>query len=197
MVSKLTAVIVVLGVLVLAGNAHAFKGKGVVLNKGTAVSMGGSLSFDGSLVDIATLNTYAGTVNFPTNPALSGPFRGQSISEYSVGKTACNFTGVFGEKETGVSLSLVGLLAATDGASGSIFFAGIPEDTSGCISEATGAYTITEVDVIFAGVGVFKGAIGNVAYTNTGFTLGPPVAAGALGFFQWGKAKGIMTIKTP
>jgi hypothetical protein len=182
--------------LFLAGSVHAMTTlKGAATTKGTAVTIGGSLSFDGSTLHVAVLSTYAGTVTFPTKPSLSGAFHGQEVSEYSTGVTPCTFTGVFGEGESGVNLNLVGSMAASDGSFGSAFFVG--NTGTGCLSPTTGAFTITETDTMYAGLGSFKNATGNIAYTTTGFTLGPPVAAGAFGFFQWGKSKQKITVLLP
>jgi hypothetical protein len=186
---KLAATAFVANLFLVVG---AFAFTGTVVNKGTAVSLGGSISFDGSTVDEATLVTYQGTVLFPTRPDLSGAFHGQGVAEFSIGTTPCSFTGVFGENENGVNLSLVGSMYATDGPFGTAFFTGTT--ATGCIS-ATGAFQYTETDTLVAGLGAVKGATGHLTYTDTGFTLGPPVAKGAYGFFQWGKAKGTMTIK--
>lgn len=195
--SKLTriAVLAIATCLFLKGSAYAVTIKGTSVVKGTDVSIGGSFSFDGSTLDIAALTTYSGTVTFPTRPSLSGAFHGQEVNEYSSGTTPCTFTGVFGESESGVNLSLVASVAASDGTFGSAFFIGTTG--TGCESLTTGAFTVTETDAMFAGLGGFKNATGSVTSTTVGFTLGPAVKTGAFGFFQWGKAKQKVTVNLP
>ena len=117
------------------------------------------------------------------------------VSELSVGSTPCTFTGVFGEAESGVNTSLVGAICAQDGLLGSLFYSGT--SANGCFSPTTGAFISTQSNVIFAGTGVFKGATGSGSYTLKGFTLGPPPATGAFGFFQWSRASGKITVTLP
>src|SRR5579863_6812002 len=147
------AVTAVIANFFLVASGFAFTGS--VVNRGTAVSQGGSISFDGRSVDEAALLTYSGTVVFPTKPSLSGAFHGQGVTEYSIGVTPCSFTGPFGEAETGVNLSLVGSMFATDGAFGTGFFTGAT--ATGCIA-ANGTFQYTETDNLVAGLGALKGA---------------------------------------
>ncbi len=161
---------------------------------GEAVSIGSSFSFDGVKVNNATLSTFSGSCNFPTDPSLDGSLTGQSVSEYSIDISTCSFTGVFGEHEpaTGTdvtgTLTLVGSAGASNGADGSAFSFG--ETGTGCIDETDGAFTVTETDFLTGGpTGPLKGATGTQTYTNVGFTLAPAPTAGSFGFFQWGKVK--------
>jgi hypothetical protein len=62
------AVLTVSAGLLLATAAQAKTFNGTFTNRGTAVSIGGSLSFDGSTTSIATLATFAGISSFQTNP---------------------------------------------------------------------------------------------------------------------------------
>jgi hypothetical protein len=179
--------------LAAAAQARTFKCTGT--NRGTAVSIGGSFSFDGSKISIAALNTFAGHSECKHKESLGGDFHGQGVNEYNIGTTPCSFTGPFGESEKGLDTTLVGIAYAIDGANGSAFYVGKSE--SGCFSASTGAFFATETDELFAGTGVFAGATGTTTYTVVGFVLGPPPATGALGFFEWFRIKGTSTVTLP
>jgi hypothetical protein len=169
--------------------------KGTCNTVGEAVSIGSSFSFDGVTVNNASLSTFSGSCNFPTDPNLDGSLTGQSVSEYStdIGKP-CSFTGVFGEPEpaspsdvTG-TLTLVGLASASNGAEGSAFAFG--ETGTGCVDDTDGAFTVTETDALLGGpTGPLKNATGTQTYTDVGFTLAPAPTAKSFGFFQWGRVK--------
>ncbi len=196
MLSKLTGIVVLalsVGVF-LAPKADAKTFKGTFHSRGTAVSMGGSFSFDtADTTSTAALGTGSGTSIFPKKPILGGAYSFQSVSEYSEGTTSCSFTGVFGESETGVNLDFIGSASAVDGPLGSTFYGGA--SGSGCINLTSGEFTVTETDTLFAGTGIYKGATGSSTYTEVGFTLAPP--AGGLGFFQWAEANGKTSVTLP
>jgi hypothetical protein len=78
---------------------------------------------------------------------------------------------------------------------GSLFYSNT--SASGCLSLTTGAYTLTQTNAIFAGIGVFKGATGTGSFTLKGFTLGPTPGGGAFGFFQWARGNGKLTVTLP
>ena len=179
--------------LATAAQAKTFKCRST--NRGTAVSIGGSFSFDGSTTSIAALNTFAGHTECKHKDSFSGDFHGQGVNEYSIGTTPCSFTGVFGESENGLDTTLVGIVYAIDQEKGSTFWTGKSE--SGCFSSSTGAFFATETDELFAGTGIFAGATGTTTYTVSGFVLGPPPATGALGFFEWFQIKGTNTLTLP
>jgi hypothetical protein len=195
--SRLTGIAVLalsVGVF-LAPVADAGTFKGTFHSRETYVSIGGSLSFDGSTTSTAVLGRGSGASIFPTKPILGGAYNDTGVGEVHVGTTSCTFTGVFGEAETGVKTSLIGSVTASDGPLGSTFYFGT--SLSGCVSLTTGAFISTETDTLFAGTGVYKGGTGTATYTSVGFTLGPPVAAGAFGFFQWARSTGKITITLP
>jgi hypothetical protein len=181
--------------LLLATVAQAKTFKCTATNRGTAVSIGGSFSFDGSKTSIAALNTFAGHSECKHKPSLGGDSHGQGVNEYNIGTTPCTFTGIFGESENGVDTTLVGIVYAIDQEKGSTFWTGKSE--SGCFSPSTGAFSATETDDLVAGTGVFAGATGTTTYTVVGFVLGPPPATGALGFFEWFRIKGTSTVTLP
>lgn len=169
--------------------------KGTCNSVGEAVSIGSSFSFDGVTVNDASLNTFSGSCNFPTDPSLNGALTGQGVSEYSTDiSKSCSFTGAFGEHEpesttdvTG-TLTLVGSASASNGADGSAFSFG--ETGTGCIDLNDGDFTVTETDFLIGGpTGPLKNATGTQTYTNVGFTLAPTPTAKSFGFFQWGKVK--------
>lgn len=197
MVSRLTAIAVFalsVGVF-LVPTADAGTFRGTFSSKCTDVSIDGLLSFDGSSTSSEALVTCSIKSIFPTKPILGGDSDLQGVSEFSVVGASCNFTGVFGEAETGVTTSVVGALYAQDGLLGSLFYSNTLG--TGCLSLTTGAYTLTEATAIFAGVGVFKGATGTGSFTLKGFTLGPPPATGSAGFFQWARGNGKITVHLP
>ena len=167
--------------------------KCVFHSKQTAVSIGASFTFDGK-TDTDALGTGSGTSVCPTKPILGGAYTFQGVNETSIGTTVCNFTGVFGEAETGVETTLIGSASAVDGALGAAFYAASVSG-SGCLSLTTGEFTFTEVDALFAGTGIYKGATGISTYTSVGFTLAP--GAGGTGFFQWSRTNGKGTITLP
>ena len=167
--------------------------KCVFHSKQTAVSIGASFTFDGKTENDA-LSTGSGTSVCPAKPILGGAFTFQGVSETSTGDSSCSFTGVFGEAETGVDITLIGSASALDGALGATFYAATVSG-SGCLSLTTGAFTFTEVDALFAGTGVYKNATGISTYTSVGFTLAP--SAGGTGFFQWSRTNGKVTITFP
>jgi hypothetical protein len=181
--------------LLLATVAQAKTIKCTVTNRGTAVSIGGSFSFDGSTTSIAALNTFAGSIECEHKHSFSGDFHGQGVNEYSTGTTPCKFTGIFGESENGFDTKLVGIVYAIDQENGSTFWIGKSE--SGCFSPSTGTFFATETDDMVAGTGVFEGVTGTATYTVTGFVLGPPPATGALGLFEWFQIKGTNTLTIP
>jgi hypothetical protein len=181
--------------LLLATAAQAKTIKCTATNRGTAVSIGGSFSFDGSTTSIAALNTFAGSIECKHKHSFSGDFHGQGVNEYSTDTTPCTFTGIFGESENGFDTKLVGIVYAIDQENGSTFWTGKSE--SGCFNPSTGAFSATETDELVAGTGVFAGVTGTTTYTVTGFVLGPPPATGALGFFEWFQIKGTNTLTLP
>ena len=181
--------------LLLATVAHAKTIKCTATIRGTAVSIGGSFSFDGSTTSIAALNTFAGSIECEHKHSFSGDFHGQGVSEYSTGTTPCRFTGIFGESENGFDTKLVGIVYAIDQENGSTFWIG--ESESGCFSPSTGTFSATETDDMVAGTGVFEKVTGTTTYTMTGFVLGPPPATGALGLFEWFQIKGTNTLTIP
>ena len=193
--SAVIAVLTLSAGLLLATAAQAKTFTCTATDRGTAVSIGGSFSFDGSKTSIAALNTFAGHSECKHKESLGGDFHGQGVNEYIVGTTPCSFTGPFGENENGLDTKLVGIAYAIDGAKGSAFYVGKSE--SGCFSPSTGAFFATETDQLFAGTGVFAGATGTTTYTVVGFVLGPPPAPGALGFFEWFQVKGTLTVTLP
>ena len=195
MISRLTGIaIVAISLGALAPTADAGTFKGTFHARSTAVSIG-SVSFDGSSVWTAALGTGSGASVFPTNPSLGGAYSFQGVNEVSTGATPCNFTGVFGEAESGVNIDLVGSVTASNGPLGSTFYAGT--SGTGCLSFATGAFTFTETDALFAGTGVYKGATGHATFTEVGFDLGPPAATGSFGFFDWARSSGKITVILP
>jgi hypothetical protein len=181
--------------LFLVPTADAGTFKGTFSSKCTDVSIDGLLSFDGSSTSAEALVTCSINSIFPTKPILGGASDLHGVTEFSVGVTPCNFVGVFGEAENGVTTSVVGALYVQDGLSGSLFYSNT--SANGCLSLTTGAYTLTETNAIFAGIGTFKGATGTGSFTLKGFTLGPAPAAGAFGFFQWAKGNGKITVHLP
>jgi hypothetical protein len=181
--------------LLLAPVADAGSFKGAFHSRCTDINIGGLLSFDGSKTSLEAQVRCSSKSIFPTNPSFGGASDIDGVTELSVGSTPCSFTGVFGEAEAGVNTNLVGAVFSEDKLLGSLFFSGT--SGSGCFSPTTGAFTFTQSNAIFAGTGVFKGATGSGTYTLTGFTLGPPAAAGAFGFFQWSRANGKETITLP
>ncbi len=181
--------------LLLATAAQAKTFRCTATNRGTAVGIGGSFSFDGSTTSIAALNTFAGNIECKHKHSLSGDFHGQGVNQYNTGTTPCTFTGLFGETENGLDTTLVGIVYAIDQQNGSTFWSGKSE--SGCFSASTGAFSATETDELFAGTGVFAGATGTTTYTVVGFVLGPPPATGASGFFEWFQIKGTETLTLP
>ena len=200
MLSKLVGIAVAalsVGLLLAtpAAQARTRTVNGTCNTVGEAVSIGGSLSFDGSTVNIATLSTFSGSCNFPTDPDLDGSLTGQSVSEYSTDiSKPCSFTGVFGEHEPATStdvtgtLTLVGSAGASNGANGSAFSFG--ETGTGCVDDTDGAFTVTETDALLGGpTGPLKNATGTQTYTNVGFTLAPAPTAKSFGFFEWGRVK--------
>ena len=185
--SAAIAVLVLFVGLLRAPVAQAKTIKCTATNRGTAVSLGGSFSFDGSTTSIAALNTFAGSIECKHKHSFSGDFRGQGMNEYSTGTTPCTFTGIFGESENGFDTKLVGIVYAIDQENGSTFWTGKSE--SGCFNPTSGAFSATETDEMVAGTGVFAGVTGTTTYTVTGFVLGPPPATGTLGLLNGFKSK--------
>ena len=108
--------------LLLATVAEAKTIKCTVTNRGTAVSIAGTFSFDGSTTSITALNTFAGSIECEHKHSFSGDFHGQGVNEYSTGTTPCKFTGIFGESENGFDTKLVGIVYAIDQENGSTFW---------------------------------------------------------------------------
>jgi hypothetical protein len=211
MLSKLTgiAVLAFSASLLLATSAvQAAKTKivkGTFSNKGEAVSIGSSFSFDGVTVNDASLVSYSGSASFAADPSLNESFTGQAVAEYNTDTSIpCTFIGVFGESEpakntdvTG-TLTLVGYAFASNGSNGSTLF-GLGQTATGCIDVTDGAYSLVQTDEFKGGpTGPLKNAIGTQTYTNVGLGLAPSGAAGSFGFFQWGMAKrGKITLQIP
>jgi hypothetical protein len=194
--SAVIAVLTLSAGLLLAQVANAETFKGTFRSRCTDINIAGLLSFDGSNTSLEAQVRCSSKSSFPTNPSFGGASNIDGVTELSVVlSTSCSFTGVFGEAEAGVKTKLVGAVFSEDKLLGSLFFSGT--SGSGCFSPTTGAFTFTQSNALFAGTGVFEGATGSGSYTLTGFTLGPPPAAGAFGFFQWSKADGKETITLP
>jgi len=196
MLSRLTGIAVFalsVGVFLVSVADAKTTYKCVFHSKQTAVSIGASFTFDGK-TDTDALGTGSGTSVCPKKPILGGAYTFQGVNETSIGTAVCNFTGVFGEAETGVQTTLIGSASAVDGALGTTFYAASVSG-SGCLSLTTGAFTFTEIDALFAGTGIYTGATGISTYTSVGFTLAP--GAGGTGFFQWSRTNGKGTITLP
>lgn len=181
------------GLLFAVPNAHALKCH--FRSKAETVSIGGSFSYDGA--SSAGLVSFTSKTVCPTRPEFNSTASGEGVNEWNVGTDPCpSFTGPFGETESGpslVAMTLVGSATAGNGSGASFFNYG--QSGTGCINLDDGVFAGTETDVVVIGTGTFKGKTGTQTQTFTGFTLAPPPASGAYGFFNWSKAKGTVQIK--
>ena len=195
MLSRLTGITVVallVGVFLVPVADAATTYKCVFHTRQTALSIGALFSFDGTTTDDA-LVLGSGTALCPTKPDLGGAYNSEEVNEVSIGSSPCSFTGLFGEAENGVTVTLVGASSASDLPNGSLFYGSFTGSGSGCIS-TSGAFTFTETDTLFGGTGIYKRQMGGSAtYTSVGLTL----ATGATGFFQWSRTSGKSKITLP
>jgi hypothetical protein len=136
-----------------------------------------NFSFDG--VTPATLVTFSGSDN------VGGPFTGQEVAEYSA--TGANCTAPDGSE--GKVFDLVQGVEVVTYQKGQLYTAGAgASDGSGCQSNTTGSFTVSQTHAVTGGTGKFVNASGTYGGTSIGQALAAPGtplgSSGIFGAFQ-------------
>lgn len=167
----IAGVIVVL--MVLKSTAFAKKANSGSLS-GTFVTA--NFSFDG--ISPAILVTFSGTDNI-------GPFTGQEVSEYFPTGNSC----IAPDGSGGTVFDLVQGVEVVTYGQGQLYTAGAGTSAgSGCRSNVTGSFIVSQMHSVTGGTGRFANASGTYGGTSIGQTLAapgtPPGSFGVFGAFQ-------------
>ena len=172
-VSKITVIAGLVAVLIVSGPL-AFA-KTIQSNKGSlsGTFVTANFSFDG--VAPAILVTFSGTDN------IGGPFTGQEVGEYSATGISCTAP----DGTDGTVFDLVQGVEVVTYQQGQLYTAGAGASAgSGCRSNTTGSFTVSQTHSVTGGTGKFVNASGAYGGTSIGQTLAAPgTPAGSLGVF--------------
>jgi hypothetical protein len=173
--NKCSKVILIGGLvaLLVASGPLAFA-KTILTNKGSlsGTFVTANFSFDGLP---AILVTFSGTDN------IGGPFTGQEVGEYSATGISCTAP----DGSDGTVFDLVQGVEVVTYQQGQLYTAGAgASGGSGCRSNTTGSFTVSQTHSVTGGTGKFVNASGTYGGTSIGQTLAAPgTPAGSLGVF--------------
>ncbi len=172
--SKLVIVAGVIAALMISSNPSAFAKTVTVKGSGQGTGLTSAFSFDGVAPASSIIST--GKDN------LGGTFNAQDVGEYASTATSCTAP----DGSAGTKFVLVQAAAVTNYKSGQIYSSGTSAaGNSGCASNTTGSFGLTETSSVIGGTGKFANASGSVTFTVTGTTLAAPGSPpGTLGLFS-------------
>jgi hypothetical protein len=144
--------------------------------KGSAQGTGltSAFSFDGIAPALSITST--------GNDNLGGTFNAQDVGEYAFTSTSCTAP----DGSAGTKFFLVQAAAVTNYKTGQLYSSGTAAaGNSGCSSNTTGSFALTETSSVIGGTGKFANASGSLTFTVTGTTLAAPGSPpGTLGDFN-------------
>jgi hypothetical protein len=172
--SKLVIVAGVIAVLMISSNPSAFAKTVTVKGSAQGTGLSSALSFDGVAPALSIIST--GKDN------LGGTFNTHDVGEYAFTATSCRAP----DGSLGTQFVLVQAALVTNYKSGQIYGSGTAAtDNSGCESNTSGSFVLTETSSIAGGTGEFANATGSITFTVTGTTLAAPGSPpGKLGNFN-------------
>jgi hypothetical protein len=172
------AVIAGVVVVLMASKPETFA-KTKQTNKGSlsGTFVTANFSFDG--VAPAMLVIFSGTDN------VGGPFTGQEVGEYSLTGTSCTAP----DGSEGTVFDLVQGVEVVTYEQGQLYNAGAGASAgSGCRSNSTGSFIVSQTHSVTGGTGRFVNASGTYGGISIGQTLAapgaPPGSFGVFGAFQ-------------
>ena len=172
--SKLVIGAGVIAILIISSNPSAFAKTVTVKGSGQGTALTSAFSFDGVAPALSIIST--GKDN------IGGTFNAQDVGEYSFTATSCTAP----DGSAGTKFVLVQAAAVTNYKSGQIYLSGTAAaGNSGCGSNTTGSFGLTETSSVIGGTGKFANASGSITVTVTGTTLAAPgIPPGKLGDFN-------------
>jgi hypothetical protein len=164
-------------IAMIASNRKAFGGTVTVKGSDAGTFVTANFTYDGVAPAISI--TYAGSDN------LGGPFTSQDIGEYVGTGSSCTAP----DGSAGTVFVLVQATEVDTYNQGQLYSTGTGAAAgSGCTSNTTGSFGLSETHSVIGGTGKFADASGSIAGTTTGKDLAvpgsPPGSLGIFGAFQ-------------
>jgi hypothetical protein len=164
----------VIVILIISSNPSAFAKTVTVKGSSQGTALTANFTFDG--IAPASSITSTGKDN------LGGTFNAQDVGEYAVTTTSCTAP----DGTAGTKFVLVKAAAVVNYESGQLYTSGTAAaGNSGCESDTTGSFGLTETSSVIGGTGKFANASGSTTGTVVGNTLAAPGSPpGTFGLFS-------------
>jgi len=172
--SKLVIVAGVIAILIISSNPSAFAKTVKVKGSGQGTGLTSAFSFDGVAPASSIIPT--GKDN------IGGTSNNQDVGEYSVTASSCTAP----DGTAGTAFVLVEARLVHNYNKDQLYSSGTAAaGNSGCGSNTTGSFGLTETQSVIGGTGKFANASGSISFQVTGTTLAAPGSPpGALGLFS-------------
>ncbi len=164
-------------VALIASNPNAFAKTVKMKGSDQGTTLTANFSFDGVASAISII--------FTGKDNLGGEFNGQDVGEYSFTGSSCTAP----DSSAGIQFVLVQAQEVINYEDGQLYSSGVGAgDGTGCASNTTGSYGLTETHTVTGGTGKFASASGSITGSITGKTLAapgsPPASLGEFTGFQ-------------
>ena len=171
--SKLVIVGGIIAILIISSNPSAFAETVTVKGSAQGTALTANFSFDGV--------TPASSIISTGKDNIGGTFNAQDVSEYAFTATSCTAP----DGTAGTAFVLVQGKEVRTYKKGQLYTSGTAAaDNSGCQSNTTGSFGLTETHSAIGGTGEFANASGSITQTVTGTGLAAPGSPpGKLGSF--------------
>jgi hypothetical protein len=171
--SKLGIVAGIIAILIISSNPSAFAETVTVKGSAQGTALTANFSFDGV--------TPASSIISTGKDNIGGTFNAQDVSEYAFSATSCTAP----DGTAGTAFVLVEGKEVRTYKKGQLYTSGTAAaDNSGCQSNTTGSFGLTETHSVIGGTGEFANASGSITQTVTGTGLAAPGSPpGKLGSF--------------
>ena len=172
--SKLVIVTGIIAILIISSNPSAFAETVTVKGSAQGTALTANFSFDGVAPASSIIST--GKDN------IGGTFNAQDVGEYAFTATSCTAP----DGTAGTAFVLVQGKEVRTYKKGQLYTSGTAAaDNSGCQSNTTGSFGLTETHSVIGGTGKFANASGSITQTVTGTGLAAPgTPPGKLGSFS-------------
>jgi hypothetical protein len=172
--SKLVIVAGVIAALMISSNPSAFAKTVTVKGSGQGTGLTSAFSFDGV--------TPASSIISTGKDNIGGTFNTQDVAEYAFTATSCTAP----DGSAGTKLVLVQAAVVINYKRDQIYTSGTAAaGNSGCASNTTGSFGLTETHSVIGGTGKFINASGSITFTVTATILAAPGSPpGKLGLFS-------------
>jgi hypothetical protein len=176
--SKLVIVTGVIAVLMISSNPSAFAKTVTVKGSAQGTDLTSAFSFDGVAPAGSAIST--GKDN------IGGTFNARAVAEFSFTADSCTAP----DGTPGTALVLVEARTVRTYNKGQMYTSGTAATgNSGCASNTTGSFGLTETNSVIGGTGKFANAAGSITETVTGTILAapgsPPGKLGSFSGFQY------------